>query len=436
MLKPTWTAFVSNQTTGRVAFFSVLARGVVSQAILSAANFAVSLILLRYGPSPQYGYYVLAFNAVTLLTALQGAFIGPPMVNELARLDGSDHGDLISNLYRGQRQLLRVLASALLAAVGILWLLHVLDSTLALIYLAAISACWSAMYRQFFRMVSNAYRDSKAALAGDLAYVAALICGAIIGVFTAAPAVLTLAFLCVGSVAGGLLNARLLRWRDTSTPHGVAHVWRGIARAGTWTAVGSASHWSFSQGYNYLLVGALDVTAVAAVAATRMLMMPVNLLSTGVGSLMLATVSDWQTKHGANRTLRRVALCALVLGVIALVYLAAMWFARDFIFTRVFHKSFAQRDLMLILWSGVCVLMVIRDQFINFLLVRARYRSLTILTVACAIAALSVTYVMLGQIGAAGAPLGVLTGEIINVAGLIVMSQLEIRRERAASAPG
>jgi O-antigen/teichoic acid export membrane protein len=435
MMQP-WTALVSKLTTRRVAFFSVFARSIVSQAILSAANFTVSLILLRYGASAQYGYYVLAFNAVTLLTALQAAFIGPPMVNELARLEGSDHGDLISNLYRGQRRLLRLLAAALLAAVGVLWLLHVLDATLALIYMATISACWSAMYRQFFRMVSNAYRDSKAALAGDLAYVVALICGAIIGVFTTAPAVLTLGFLCVGSVAGGLLNARLLGWRDTSTAHGAVHVWRGIAAAGTWTAVGSASHWSFSQGYNYLLVGALDVTAVAAAAATRMLMMPVNLLSTGVGSLMLATVNGWLSSHGANRTLRRVALCALGISAVALVYLAALWLARDFIFTRVFHKSFAQRDLMLILWSVVCVAMVVRDQFVNFLLARARYRSLTVLTVACAVAALTVTYIMLRHIGVAGAPLGVLTGEILNVTGLIVMSRLEIRRDRPALSPG
>src|ERR1700679_2295513 len=100
-MKLPWTASESTLTTRRVAFFSLFARSVVSQAILSAANFAVSLILLRYGPSTQYGLYVLAFNAIPLLTALQGAFIGPPMVNELARLHGSDHGDLISNLYRG-----------------------------------------------------------------------------------------------------------------------------------------------------------------------------------------------------------------------------------------------------------------------------------------------------------------------------------------------
>jgi hypothetical protein len=91
---------------------------------------------------------------------------------------------------------------------------------------------------------------------------------------------------------------------------------------------------------------------------------------------------------------------------------------------------------MLILWSVVCVAMVVRDQFVNFLLARARYRSLTVLTVACAVAALTVTYIMLRHIGVAGAPLGVLTGEILNVTGLIVMSRLEIRRDRPALSPG
>ena len=103
------------------------------------------------------------------------------------------------------------------------------------------------------------------------------------------------------------------------------------------------------------------------------------------------------------------------------------WPLRDFIFTRILHKSFAQRDLLLVVWWLASIAMVTRDQFGNFLLARARYRSLTGLTVTSAVIALTVTCIMIGRIGAAGAAIGVLVGEVTNVLGLITLSRLEVR---------
>jgi hypothetical protein len=107
---------------------------------------------------------------------------------------------------------------------------------------------------------------------------------------------------------------------------------------------------------------------------------------------------------------------------------------KDFIFAQVLHKDFAQRDLLLVLWSMASLMMVVRDQVIYFMLARARYRSLTMLTLACAIVSLTVSYFMMLRIGVAGAPVGVLTGEICNVAGLVAMSLLEVQREEPQQA--
>jgi O-antigen/teichoic acid export membrane protein len=192
------------------------------------------------------------------------------------------------------------------------------------------------------------------------------------------------------------------------------------------------AHWSFSQGYNYLIVGTLNVAAVAAAGSTRMLMMPVNLLSTGIGTLMLATASRWLIEHGAQRTFRRMLLGAAAVTGAALLYLFILWLTRDFIFTRILHKHFAQLDLLLILWSMASVTMVLRDQLVNFLLARTRFRSLTLLTLACAAVSLAVSYASMLRIGVAGAPLGVFAGEFLNVMGLLAMSRMEVRRDRAA----
>jgi O-antigen/teichoic acid export membrane protein len=379
-----------NLNATHFAHVSVLARGVISQAILSAASFAVGVMLLRYGSDAQYGYYVLVFNGVTLMTSLQGAFVGT----------------------------------------SVLWFCHLLGRDVALLCLVGIGAAWAALYRQFFRMVSNACQDSAAALSGDLAFVVTLICGTAIGILTVAPAIVTLISLCVAAIAGGFLNARLLWRQQRWNVHADSGVWREIAVIGYWTATGSVAHWAFSQGYNYLIVGVLSVGAVAAAGSTRMLMTPMILLSTGVSSLMLSTVSAWLREHGARGTLRRVMLGAAAICGVALLYLALLWWARDFIFDRVLHKHFAQRDLMLVLWLIASLMMLVRDQLVNFLLARTRYRSLTGLSVVCAIVSLSLSYALMLRIGVAGAPAGVLIGEIINVAGLTALSRLELRRDR------
>ena len=402
---------------------------VVAQALLSIGNFLVSVILLRYGSDVQFGFYVLALNGLMLLTSIQSAFVGPAMVLQLARLEAAGRSNLIGGLYNGQRRLLPPLAAFCAAAVLILWLLHVLDSSKALLLLAATGALWAALYRQFFRMVLNGYRIPQAVMRGDAIYVSVQVAGAAIAILTAVPAVVTLGFLCAGASAAGYLNSRLLWQKERWNVNGSPGVWRDIVSVGAWTAAGGVAHWSFSQGYNYLIVGTLNVAAVAAAGSTRMMMMPINLLSTGVGTMMLATTSAWLNQHGPRNTWRRVMLGTAAIAGAALLYLSILWFCRDFIFTRILHKEFEQRDLLLMLWSIASVMMIVRDQLVNFLLARIRYRTLTLLTIICALASLAVNYIAMLRIGVAGAPLGVLAGEIINVGGLIVISRREVRRQ-------
>jgi O-antigen/teichoic acid export membrane protein len=416
------------------AFLGKFANAVFAQALLSAGSLIVSLILLRHGTASQYGYYVLVLNALLLLTSVQTTFVSPALVQELTRLESAERASFIGGLYRGQSRVLPPIALICVGIVGTLWYLQALDTTMALLLLVAVGAGWAMLYREFFRMVLNSYRLSGAVLRGDILYVATLVCGAIIGVLTPIPAVVTVGFSCLAALGGGLLLARMLWKHEAWNLQGAPGVWRQIAKVGAWTAAGGIIHWSFSQGYNYLIVGTLDVTAVAASAATRMLMMPVNLLSTGIGSIMLPTASAWMLAHGSGNTLRRLSLAAVVIAGAALLYLTILWLTKDFIFAQVLHKDFAQRDLLLVLWSMASLMMVVRDQVIYFMLARARYRSLTMLTLACAIVSLTVSYFMMLRIGVAGAPVGVLTGEICNVAGLVAMSLLEVQREEPQQA--
>jgi len=416
-------------------FIRTLSSAVIVQALLSAGSLGVGLILIRNASDAQYGYYVLVLNALILVTALQNQFIQAPMVHRMTHLDAPGRADLIGGLFREQQQLVPILGTAAVTITLALRIGGVLNGRTTLLVLAATAAAIATLYREFFRMVLFAYRQPIQVMRVDLLYVVTLVSGAFLATLTSAPATVAVLILCAAAAAGGILLSKSL-WRyapwNIQGAHGIL---MQILPLGAWTVAGAAIHWSFSQGYNYLIVGTLDIKAVAAAAATRMLMMPVNMLSTGIGTLMLPTASVWLLKHGPLTVFKRLALLSFGLAGIALCYLSLIWVFRDWIFAVVLQKQFAQRDLLLGLWSLIFILMIFRDQFLFLLLARTRYRPLTSLTFCSAVLSLTVSYLCLVRIGVVGALVGVMAGEILSVVGLVVMGIIEVQREATVPKP-
>ena len=414
---------------GRSGFLRMFGSAVMTQAMLSAASLLVGLILIRGTTEQQYGYYILIINAVALLTALQNGFIQPAMVTRMTRSDLNGRRALIGGLFREQRQLLPIAAGVSALAVAGLYAAGVLPKSIALLILAGTLAVVAGLFREFFRMVLLGYRRPIDIFKADVVYVTLLVSGALCATLfpaTAATAALTLS---VAAAAGGIMLARAL-WRHESwNIEGAVGILREIAPLATWSASGAAIHWTFSQGYNYLVAGTLSVTAVAAIAGTRLMMMPINLLSSGIGTLMLPTTAGWLQHHKPQRVFRRLVLFAIAIVLLSVCYVTIMWLMRDWIFANLLKKQFLQRDLLLQLWSIIFILMVCRDQLIYMLTARARFRLLAALTLASAFLSLTVSYVAMRHIGVVGALVGILAGELFNVIGIAIFSYRESRHD-------
>lgn len=405
----------------------MLSSAVLSQALLSAGNFFVGLILIRRTTPDQYGYYVLIITAVLLLTALQYAFLQPSLVHCLTSQDLQGRRDFVGGLFREQQRWLLVLAALCAAVLGVLWLSGLVSHTLAVIVLVGIIAALTALYREFFRMVLLSYRLPMQALKVDCVFVLLLVGGAYLATRTPTPApsaALTLAI--AASVGGWLLSHMVLRhegWNRHSAPALLAT----IAPMGTWAVVGAAIHWTFSQGYIYVVAGTLDVTAVATLAATRLLMMPVNLMSAGIGSMTFPTVSKWLKEYPVRTVFHRLTMLAGSIAGLAVIYLATMWLLRDWIFAHVIKGTYAHRDTLLMLWSAVFLLMAVRDQMLWLPAAKGRYRIMAWLTLATAVVSLLLSYVCMRLFGVVGALVGVLCGEAFNIIGFVALSLREIR---------
>jgi O-antigen/teichoic acid export membrane protein len=415
-------AIVSDRRARQVAFARLLSSAVFSQALLSAASFAVGLILIRNTTDVQYGYYILASSAILLLVSLQNAFFKPPLAIRLTRLDRLGRSDLVGGLYREQRRILPAAGGIGLIITLALWYAHVLDAVTGPLVLATIAAATAILHREYFRIVLLAHRRPHDVLRTDVFYVVLMVAGVLIAILTPVPAVTAVFTLSLAAVASGVLMSRALYRYEPWNIQGTQGILGEIAPLAAWSTAGAAIHWTFSQGYMYLVAGTLDVAAVAAIAAVRLLMMPVNLLSTGIGSLMLPLASGWLHQHGARLLLRRLGMFALGLAAATLCYIAILWWLRDWIFAVVLKKQFVQRDALLILWSAIFLVIVIRDQLIYLLAAQGRFRVMTLLTLASAVISLTASYWGMLRFGVTGALAGMLVGELINTIGVGILS--------------
>jgi O-antigen/teichoic acid export membrane protein len=417
-------------------FVRLFSSAIISQAVLSAASLAVGLLLVRQGSGEQYGWYVLVANAFLLLSSLQNAFFGPTLILRLTPLEPAARTALIGHVHMEQLRLLQLGSVPALLLLGLSWAGGFLHGPTAALLLTASFAAPLVLSREYCRAASLALQRAHDVVRADLLYAVLLVAAGVAAARTPLPA--AAAVLGLGTAAwfaSRQLSRRLYRGQRPVRQPGLL---RQFAAVGLWSSAGAAIHWMFSQGYGYLVAATLDVGAVAALAATRLLLMPVNLLSTGVSSLMLPMTAGWLREHSAQRVLQRLLLVAASLSAAACLYLAVMWLLRDWLFAHVLKKQFAQRDRLLLLWSLVSILMLLRDQTVHLIVARGQLRRLTLMTLCSALLSLLIAYWGIRRFGVCGALFGVLCGEASNLAGILLTSAAEVRRQRlpaAAQAP-
>ena len=103
-----------------------------------------------------------------------------------------------------------------------------------------------------------------------------------------------------------------------------------------------AIHSTFVQGYDLLVAGTLRSPLWPPWQAPRLMMMPIDLLSTGINSsLMLPLTAGWLGRGvGRVGSSRRLVLGAIGVALLSMIYLAVMWLLGRWTFTRVLHSSF------------------------------------------------------------------------------------------------
>ena len=294
----------------------------VDQALLSATNFLIAILLIKSVPKADYGYYSVALPISLFLISLQDAVVNTPLTVLLASKKGGDRRNYIASLCYGQFLVVLPAAGTGLAVLT-LFRFPGLDPAVKAIAAALCVSSAGLLYREFLRSYLFAEEDPLAVLKMDAFYVAIFLC-LLSGLYLFSGIRVATVFLLTGvsAVLAALPFGRARGWRfpPTSISKSYGENWL----FGKWALLGVCVTHAQSYSYLYLLGIFSGSVAVADVSAARLLLMPLMLLQMGWGKIAIPHGSRLREEGQSHRFFKEQILSSLLFLVALSVYVALL----------------------------------------------------------------------------------------------------------------
>lgn len=423
--------------SGRNAIVKMFSTSVVGQVLLSASNFIVGLLLIRYTSDPDYGLFILAQTTIGFATTAQAAWVSGPLAVLAAKRDPEPRRDMIGAVSISLRRYSFVMAVLLVLLVPVGAVLGYWSWRTATVSALTIAAGWFAMRRDFFRNLLQLYSRPGLLLRADLLAMAALIgCAAVAAFGPFDAALVAVGGLIIsgglGSAAAGRVLGRDPGWVDDGQ---AALYWTQMRRLAVWSTVGALIYWVFSQSYNYVLAARVDLAAVADVNAARLLLMPSIVITVGIRGLLFPMAARWLVEIGFEALLKRLLVIFFAVGLLHALYFGVLWLGRDFVTGTIMNKVIRDREELLLLWAGIALLGVVREVSQMAVLAMEKFKAMAYFSAVSAAASLSVMWFGLDYFGPPAALIGQIAGELIGIAGIFWMIRLARRNPPLAKPP-
>ncbi len=265
--------------TRQGAVFKGVSHSLLDQALLSASNFLLGLVFIKFATKHEYYVYSQLIGYFALTLALQGALINTTALTILPQRDG-EHRQRTTSVYFG----LQIALSSVLALLGglAIWIFPdaiAMDAVGWAFPMATGTMILSVWLREFVRNVQYINLRPDLCLQLDIAYVTVL--AASVGTLIMTGNVR--ADLVLLAISGsGILTA--LPWVRASglAAHFGWDAWRQLLievwPLAKWALPASVVAWAFGNGY--LLIGAQVVgpAVTAEVVAAKLFMAPLGML--------------------------------------------------------------------------------------------------------------------------------------------------------------
>jgi len=379
------------------------------QALISATNFATTILLARELTPRPFGAFVLAYTSLLLLNGLQSALVTQPhnVLGQARR--GGDY-----RVYTSSTGAAQVAFAACFGALSLLVGAALLTGGESGGWLAvALTPALIAWQLQEFarRVLYTEHRFGSALAVDVLSY------GGQLGLLATLVATIALdperALLAVAatSAAGALLGAWLVR--RSLTPRisrsDIAANWK----FGRWLGAAIATSWLAGQLYLYLAAILLGATAAGALRAAQVLLGPVNafllFLSTAL-PIHLAAAREREGEPGLDRYFKR-AFKVSAPPVIA--YCVAIGLFATSLLELLYGPRYDDRADVVVAFCAYYALMLVVHMLTAALTARQTTRPLFFGTLAAAVFGILFGWPLIAALEEVGAVVGMILGAVI-----------------------
>jgi O-antigen/teichoic acid export membrane protein len=402
----------------------------LEQALWSALNFGVNLLLIRFVAPDQYGGFVFWASCGFVLSSVQNALT-------LCHLQVLTPGD--------ERDPARAPVERLMGGVNLVFLIVVGMACLvgALVwraegspYGAVAAALFTPAYllQQYVRgLTFSRGRPGVAALQTSVVFVlVAALLGEALLVHAALDANAILLRLGLAYAACGIGGAL---WARQGLPSLKALAGYGeYARQSGWIFLGVSSTELLTRFYVFVVAGWFGPVALAALSATQQLLRPIPLLASSWSMVARSDLARRRDRDQWSAFIRIVATAVASGLVIAAGWSAIIWAAWPLVTAHLFGGKYGQDGWMVLLW-GVGAAVAFGQTVVSAALqVLREFKALALANTAASLVAAGAILLIVRSTGAGGAILGTVAGQALELVVMIAILAAAVAARRKASA--
>lgn len=323
------------------------------QAVISVSNLAVGLLLAREAPKDQYGSFVLAFSVTLFLAGVQDSLVTSPVAVRAAGLRGSGRARMFGMHARSS------LAAWVFVLVPLAFMIQAwawvsgADGLAALaLAVSGASATWMAW--DFQRASALSTGNYGRLLRSDTTYLVVLVtvlaCVWAVGDLSA-----RIALFCIASataVAWVAASGQFPRIRDLRRVRRLAKMWWSIGR---WSLFAGQVGWLQSQNYIYVTSALLGLTALAKVAAARLLFSPLATFLTAWARSFLPIAARIAAQGDQRRLSALLRMSSLYLVALVLVWMGGIVVFIRWLESNVFSGKYTDLTWLAVAWGIVFI---------------------------------------------------------------------------------
>lgn len=395
---------------------------VVDQAMLSAFNFFLGVLLIKRVEQHEYGLYVLATSFVLLVVGVQNALVTTQLTVIAPKKPRSEQREFAAALAFGQ--FIYWLPAAITAGGLLLLLGHfaAIPADLNRVLFIGVFTALGTLVREFARGYYFHRMNPAAVFRVDSTYlaVALLMIGA--AVFLPLPYLHIWALAIVGFSAVAAATFDVFRI-GRAAPLSNKRIFSAIRECwvnGKWALLGVFVTWLQTQCYVFLIVTLLGADEMAVTHSARLMLMPVALLNMSFSMIFRAKwAHDWHGERPKKVFSSAIALFLAVASTIV-VYSSLLLVFQEHIIGLVFRREYLQAGSYIHLWALIFAIQAARNIASLLLQVFEKFKFLTLVNAVTAIVTIVLGLLLIPSLGAKGSLISMAVGELFLAAVLLV----------------